>query len=86
LLKRKAFTFQMRTVESTAGSASAAKMFFGEKNSVPAASPVVLRNSRLVFITNLTPRQELPITIPTINTQTPPTITWKAARRNGVSM
>ena len=34
----------------------------------------------------LAPRQELPITMPTTNTQTPPTITWKAARRNGVSM
>jgi len=39
-----------------------------------------------VFIINLAPRQELPITMPTTNTQTPPTITWKAARRNGVKV
>src|ERR1700758_4941516 len=39
-------------------------MFFGENNSAPAASPVVVMNSRLVFVISLAPRQELPITMP----------------------
>ena len=30
--------------------------------------------------------QALPITIPVTNTRTPPSTTWNAARRNGVSM
>src|SRR5207244_1969858 len=31
-------------------------------------------------------RYELPITIPAMNTSTPPTTTWNAAAKNGVSM
>jgi hypothetical protein len=34
----------------------------------------------------LHPGYELPINIPARNTSTPPTTTWNAAERNGVSM